>query len=261
LNPTLLIRRFGALAFVAAAFAAGGQASAFAAAAPSVGDVSVALTGDGTARASTTINGHGSPTSYRGIWGPGRGQWCASGDTASFWNVPTASTDLLPVDSGDHEVSIDFTGLPVGELICAGIEATNSSGTTLVQSWAFTPVASVQIPPADTVDANGLYLAAASRCFTTDPVSVSKSVKGRKYSLVGKRSPRGNALTFSLSAGSKPAAASYSLGGATLKPAAKTPWSVTIPETKVASHAWLTATVGAGKSQVTLRLRLTTTAC
>jgi hypothetical protein len=154
---------------------------------------------------------------------------------------------------------VDFTDLPIGEQLCAGIEATNASGTTLIQySLGFSPIPAAEIPPPGNVNADAVPAPTAARCFAKKSFSASKISKNRKYSMTGKTSKSGEELTLTISG---PKSVSYWLGGTKLKSASKSPWAVTIPASRIESHGWLYAYVDTGKARIRLQTRLVTTTC
>lgn len=257
MNSHSAIRRLLAFALSAAALAVVGPASASAAALPSVGNVSVSVTPGGGASITGTVNGQGEAVTYRGLWHSSKSFWCSSsGITGKPMSDPAPIA--IPGVGGAHVETFEFTNLPIGEELCAAIEATNETGTTIMfYDFGFQAIPALEIPPPSNVNANAVP-APAPRCFVRKNLSTSKTSKGRKYTLAGRRSASSQAFTFSI-AGAK--GVSYSLGSEKLKAGSKSPWSVTIPATAVANHAWLYASFDTGQTRIKLRIRLATMTC
>jgi hypothetical protein len=86
-------------------------------------------TGASTATVDGEVNPGGQATTYLAEYDLDSSDWCESGGSSGTPQFSTQSQSLGFTDTSFHQVSIDLTGLIVGDDYCVDIVATNSSGS------------------------------------------------------------------------------------------------------------------------------------
>jgi len=105
-----------------------GDRVSFTAGLPSAATYAATPTGLTTAMIEGAVNPAGQTTTYEVKYGLASADWCTSGGSLGSPSSTTSQT-LGSTDTTDHYVTVDLTGLTAGTRYCAGLVATNGSGS------------------------------------------------------------------------------------------------------------------------------------
>jgi hypothetical protein len=141
---TIHFRPFSIFTIVAAVALAVmlGLPTAASAAAPEVSTISVAPTGDSTARFLGQVNPENETTTYQFEYDLQSSAWCTSGGTSGSPANSTSPSDVEGTNPTAHNVGGDFSGLTLDVEYCGQVIATNADGQSdggLMTWWQSRP--------------------------------------------------------------------------------------------------------------------------